>query len=106
TVVIKPATDTPLSVVNFARALEDAGLPPGVFNVVTGRGSKVGMPLLKGPRVKVVSVTGSTAVGQTINEACAPTFKHVHLEMGGKNPILVMDDANLRSEERRVGKEC
>jgi len=95
TVVIKPATDTPLSVVNFARALEDAGLPPGVFNVVTGGGSKVGMPLLKDPRVKVVSFTGSTAVGQTINEACAPTFKHVHLEMGGKNPILVMDDANL-----------
>jgi len=95
TVVIKPATDTPLSVVNFAKALEDAGLPPGVFNVVTGSGSKVGNPLLRDPRVKVVSFTGSTSVGRAINEACAPTFKHVHLEMGGKNPIIVMDDANL-----------
>ncbi|HTS03188.1 MAG TPA: aldehyde dehydrogenase family protein [Thermoanaerobaculia bacterium] len=95
TVVIKPATDTPLSVVNFAKALEDAGLPAGVFNVVTGSGSKVGTPLLKDPRVKVVSFTGSTSVGRAINEACAPSFKHVHLEMGGKNPIIVMDDANL-----------
>ncbi|HEX7580376.1 MAG TPA: aldehyde dehydrogenase family protein [Thermoanaerobaculia bacterium] len=95
TVVIKPATDTPHSVVNFAKALEDAGLPKGVFNVVTGRGSKVGMPLIKDPRVKVISFTGSTSVGRTISEACAPTFKHVHLEMGGKNPIIVLDDANL-----------
>ncbi len=95
TVVVKPATDTPLSVVNFAKALEDAGLPPGVFNVVTGSGSKVGNPLLKDPRVRVVSFTGSTSVGRAINEACAPSFKHVHLEMGGKNPIIVMDDANL-----------
>jgi alpha-ketoglutaric semialdehyde dehydrogenase len=95
TVVIKPATDTPHSVLNFAQALEDAGLPKGVFNVVTGSGSRTGMPLIKDPRVKVVSFTGSTAVGRTINEACAPEFKHVHLEMGGKNPILVMDDADL-----------
>ena len=95
TVVVKPAKDTPLSVVNFAKALEDAGLPPGVFNVVTGSGSKVGSPLLKDPRVKVVSFTGSTSVGRSINEACAPSFKHVHLEMGGKNPIIVMDDADL-----------
>lgn len=95
TIVIKPATDTPLSVMNFARALTDAGLPRGVFNVVTGGGARAGMPLVKEPRVKVVSFTGSTGVGRTINEACAPDFKHVHLEMGGKNPIIVMDDANL-----------
>jgi len=95
TIVIKPATDTPQSVLNFAQALTDAGLPKGVFNVVTGGGSRAGMPLVKDPRVKVVSFTGSTAVGKIINEACAPDFKHVHLEMGGKNPIIVMDDANL-----------
>ena len=95
TIVIKPATDTPHSVLLFAQALEDAGLPKGVFNVVMGGGSKVGMPLIKDPRVKVISFTGSTSVGRTINEACAPEFKHVHLEMGGKNPIIVMDDANL-----------
>lgn len=95
TVVVKPATDTPLSVLNLAQALEDAGLPKGVFNVVTGGGTKCGMPLVKDPRVKVISFTGSTQVGKTINEACAPDFKHVHLEMGGKNPLLVMDDADL-----------
>ena len=95
TIVIKPATDTPQSVINFAAAIEEAGFPRGVFNVVTGSGRKVGMPLVKDPRVRVVSFTGSTAVGRTINEACAPDFKHVHLEMGGKNPIIVMNDANL-----------
>ncbi len=95
TIVIKPATDTPHSVIHFAQALEEAGLPPGVFNVVTGSGSRVGNPLIRDPRVKVISFTGSTEVGRKINEACAPTFKHVHLEMGGKNPIIVMDDANL-----------
>lgn len=95
TVVIKPATDTPHSVIHFAQALEEAGLPKGVFNVVTGSGSRVGSPIIRDPRVKVISFTGSTAVGQKINEACAPTFKHVHLEMGGKNPVLVLDDANL-----------
>jgi acyl-CoA reductase-like NAD-dependent aldehyde dehydrogenase len=95
TVVIKPATDTPHSVIHLAQALEDAGLPKGVFNVVTGSGSRVGNPIIRDPRVKVISFTGSTAVGQKINEACAPTFKHVHLEMGGKNPILVLEDANL-----------
>jgi aldehyde dehydrogenase (NAD+) len=95
TVVIKPATDTPHSTLNFAEALQDAGLPPGVFNVVTGSGRRVGMPLIKDPRVKVVSFTGSTEVGRTISEACATDFKHCHLEMGGKNPIIVMDDANV-----------
>jgi len=95
TIVIKPATDTPLSVIHFAEALEEAGLPPGVFNVVTGSGSRVGNPIIQDPRVKVISFTGSTEVGRKINEACAPTFKHVHLEMGGKNPVIVMDDANL-----------
>ncbi|MCC6129595.1 MAG: aldehyde dehydrogenase family protein [Acidobacteria bacterium] len=95
TVVIKPATDTPHSTLNFAEALHDAGLPPGVFNVVTGSGRRVGMPLIKDPRVKVVSFTGSTDVGRTISEACASDFKHCHLEMGGKNPIIVMDDANV-----------
>ncbi|MFI5179900.1 MAG: aldehyde dehydrogenase family protein [Thermoanaerobaculia bacterium] len=95
TIVIKPATDTPHSVIHFAQALEEAGLPKGVFNVVTGSGSRVGTPIIEDPRVKVISFTGSTAVGQKISEACAPTFKHVHLEMGGKNPIIVLEDANL-----------
>jgi len=95
TVVIKPATDTPLSVVNLIKALAEAGLPKGVVNMVTGGGSRVGTPLMTHPDVRMVSFTGSTEVGRKVSEACAPAFKHCHLEMGGKNIILVMDDARL-----------
>ena len=95
TVVIKPATDTPLSVVNLVRALEEAGLPKGVVNMVTGGGSEVGAPLMGHKDVGIVSFTGSTGVGRKVSEACAPAFKHCHLEMGGKNIIMVMDDAKL-----------
>ena len=95
TVVIKPASDTPASVVALARVLEEAGLPPGVWNVVMGSGGAVGDPLVTHPDVKVVSFTGSTEVGRRISTACAPTFKRLHLEMGGKNAILVMDDADV-----------
>ncbi|HTR01728.1 MAG TPA: aldehyde dehydrogenase family protein [Thermoanaerobaculia bacterium] len=95
TIVIKPATDTPASVVALARVFEEAGLPPGAFNVVMGSGGEVGDPLVAHPDVKVVSYTGSTEVGRQISKACAPTFKRLHLEMGGKNAILVMDDADV-----------
>jgi len=95
TIVIKPATDTPASVVALARVFEQAGLPAGVFNVVMGSGGEVGDPLVAHPDVKVVSFTGSTAVGRDISVACAPTFKRLHLEMGGKNAILVMEDADV-----------
>jgi aldehyde dehydrogenase (NAD+) len=95
TVVIKPAHLTPLSVVMLAEAFEEAGLPKGVFNVVTGGGKEVGEPMLKNPKVAVISFTGSTQVGRDISMACAPNFKHLHLEMGGKNIIMVMDDADV-----------
>ena len=95
TVVIKPATETPLSVVNFARICLEEGLPPGVLNVVTGSGSALGEPMIKNSAVKIVSFTGSTEVGRKISEACATEFKHCCLEMGGKNIQIVMDDANL-----------
>jgi alpha-ketoglutaric semialdehyde dehydrogenase len=94
-VVIKPASLTPLLVVMLAEVFEEAGLPKGVFNVVTGGGSKVGDPLVHHPDVRVVSFTGSTEIGREISKACASDFKHVHLEMGGKNAIIVMDDANV-----------
>jgi len=93
TVVIKPATDTPASVLALARVLDEAGLPKGAWNVVMGSGGEVGDPLVSHPDVKVVSFTGSTDVGRRISIACAPSFKRLHLEMGGKNAILVMDDA-------------
>jgi acyl-CoA reductase-like NAD-dependent aldehyde dehydrogenase len=95
TAVLKPAEDTPLSTFNLVQALEEAGLPQGVLNVVFGDGPDAGAPILKNPEVDLVSFTGSTEVGRLVNEACAPTFKKCHLEMGGKNIIIVMDDANL-----------
>ena len=95
TVVIKPASDTPLSVFNLVQCLLDAGLPDGVVNIVTGSGSKVGEPLLRHPDVKVISFTGSTAVGSQVARIGAEGLKHVSLEMGGKNPMIVMDDADL-----------
>ncbi len=95
TVVLKPAQDTPLSVYNLVSALTQAGLPRGVVNVVSGSGSRVGTALTRHADVPVISFTGSTGVGRQIAEACAPDFKHVSLEMGGKNIILVMEDANL-----------
>jgi len=95
TVVIKPAEDTPLSTYNLAQVLTEAGLPPGVLNVVFGEGPQAGGPLLENRGVDLISFTGSTATGRIVNEACAPTFKKCHLEMGGKNIIIVMDDANL-----------
>jgi aldehyde dehydrogenase (NAD+) len=95
TVVFKPASQTPLSALNFVKVLEDAGIPKGVVNMVTGDGDEVGAPLTTHPAVRVVSFTGSTQVGRIVNQASAPGFKKVHLEMGGKNVIIIMDDANL-----------
>ncbi len=95
TVVFKPATLTPLSAVNFVRILEEAGVPKGVVNLVTGGGDEIGTVLSTAPEVTVVSFTGSTDVGRTVSKNAAPGFKKVHLEMGGKNVIIVMDDANL-----------
>jgi aldehyde dehydrogenase (NAD+) len=95
TVVFKPASQTPLSAINFVKVLEDAGIPRGVVNLVTGDGRQVGTPLSTHPSVRVISFTGSTEVGRIVNQAAAPTFKKVHLEMGGKNVIMVMEDADL-----------
>ena len=95
TVVIKPATDTPLSTYNLVRVLQDAGVPRGVVNLVTGSGSDVGTPLLEHTDVRLVSFTGSTEIGRKVSQACAGSFKHCCLEMGGKNAIMVMEDANL-----------
>ncbi len=95
TVVFKPASDTPLSAYNLVQVLTEAGVPRGVVNILTGSGSNVGAPLMKHPDVKVVSFTGSTEIGRVVSTACATDFKHCTLEMGGKNIIIVMDDANL-----------
>ena len=95
TVVLKPAEDTPLSSYNLVQILAEAGLPPGVVNLVSGDGPGTGAPLAEHKDLPVISFTGSTATGRIIAETCAPDFKHYSLEMGGKNIILVMEDANL-----------
>jgi acyl-CoA reductase-like NAD-dependent aldehyde dehydrogenase len=91
---LKPSELTPLSSVHFVKVLEEAGIPAGVVNLVTG-GPAVGEVLTTHPDVSVVSFTGSTAVGKLVNQNAAPFFKKVHLEMGGKNAIMIMEDAQL-----------
>ena len=95
TVVLKPAEDTPLSSYHLVQVLAEAGIPNGVINLVSGDGPNAGAPISRHSDVPVISFTGSTAVGRLIAQACAPDFKHCSLEMGGKNIIIVMDDANL-----------
>src|SRR5271155_4655607 len=95
TCVIKPAQDTPLSTFNLVRVLYDAGLPRGVVNIVTGFGAEVGTPLTEHADVKAISLTGSSAVGRIVGTTAAKSFKHCSLELGGKNPMIVLDDANL-----------
>ncbi len=95
TVVIKPATDTPLSVVNLMKSCERVGIPAGVVNLVTGPGGRLSDALIGDDRVRVVSFTGSTEIGRKVSTSCAAKFKHACLEMGGKNVQIVMDDADL-----------
>jgi len=95
TCVIKPATDTPLSTYHLVETLVDAGLPPGVVNIVSGTGSAAGTALVEHPGVRAISFTGSSAVGSLVGQRAAATFKAVSLEMGGKNAQIVMNDASL-----------
>jgi alpha-ketoglutaric semialdehyde dehydrogenase len=102
TVVIKPASDTPLSSYNLVRICEEAGIPPGVLNMVTGSGGKIGTPLIDHPKVNLVSFTGSTDTGSIVAAHCAKQMKQYSLEMGGKNAIIVMADADLNLDVEGV----
>ena len=93
TAVLKPASDTPICATRLAQVLEQAGVPKGVVNLVTGPGESAGMALVKDKRVRVVSFTGSKETGATILREAG--IKRVNLELGGKNPVIVMDDADL-----------
>jgi alpha-ketoglutaric semialdehyde dehydrogenase len=95
TCVIKPAEDTPLSTINLVELLLEAGLPDGVVNIVTGFGPEAGAPLVAHPEVNAVSFTGSSEVGRIVGQTAAGYFKPCSLEMGGKNAMIVLDDANL-----------
>jgi succinate-semialdehyde dehydrogenase/glutarate-semialdehyde dehydrogenase len=114
TVVCKPATATPYSALALAELAERAGVPNGAFNVVTGSAGVIGGELTSNPTVRKVSFTGSTEVGRTLLEQCAPTIKKVSLELGGNAPFIVFDDADLEravagvmaSKFRNAGQTC
>ncbi|MFG2329506.1 aldehyde dehydrogenase family protein [Streptomyces sp. NPDC048604] len=103
TVVVKPAPQDPLSVYAMARALEEAGAPPGTVNVVTGSAPAVGEAAVDAPDVDMVSFTGSTAVGQAIGEVCGRSLKRQLMELGGKGAALVLDDADLDAAVMGIG---
>jgi alpha-ketoglutaric semialdehyde dehydrogenase len=95
TVVFKPATDTPALGERYVELFAEAGLPSGVLNIVHGGGGEVGQALVEHPDVRIITFTGSRETGVAVTKAAADGLKHVHLELGGKNAIIVMDDADL-----------
>ncbi len=94
-VVLKPASDTPLAVLKLAQVLQEAGLPDGVFNVLTGPGGTLGDALASHPRVNMISLTGSNEVGRRVAGICGHDLRRCALELGGKNAVVVLDDADL-----------
>ncbi|EJN39884.1 NAD-dependent aldehyde dehydrogenase [Pseudomonas sp. GM84] len=100
TVVVKPSQETPLHAFLLAEMIEAIGLPAGVFNLVSGPGSKVGEALARHPQVDMVSFTGSTGAGVRVSQAAAPSVKRVCLELGGKSPLLITADADLEAAVR------
>ncbi|TNG94793.1 NAD-dependent succinate-semialdehyde dehydrogenase [Pasteurellaceae bacterium USgator11] len=114
TFVIRPASQTPLSALALAELAERAGIPPGVFNVITGSATQIGKVLTEDDRVKKFSFTGSTSVGRLLMQQCASTIKKVSLELGGNAPFIVFDDADLEAavegaiacKFRNAGQTC
>ena len=114
TVVAKPATQTPYSAFALAELAERAGIPKGVFNVVTGASSEIGAELTSNPIVRKLSFTGSTEIGKLLMEQCAGTVKKTSMELGGNAPFIVFDDADIdsaivgamQSKYRNAGQTC
>ncbi|HSH88804.1 MAG TPA: aldehyde dehydrogenase family protein [Ramlibacter sp.] len=114
TVVLKPSELSPLSALLFAELMHDAGVPPGVFNLVNGSGPEVGAALSSHPDVDMISITGSTRAGVLVAQAAAPTVKRVAQELGGKSPNVILPDADLAravptgvaAGMRNVGQSC
>jgi len=96
TIVLKPSEQTPLSSLKLAEFIAEA-FPPGVINIVSGRGDSVGAPLIAHPQVRMISLTGDVTTGQKVLEAAARTIKRTHLELGGKAPAVIFDDADLEA---------
>jgi succinate-semialdehyde dehydrogenase/glutarate-semialdehyde dehydrogenase len=114
TVVCKPASETPLSALALAELADRAGIPKGVFNVITGKATAIGKELTSNPDVRMLTFTGSTEIGRILMAQCAPTIKKLGLELGGNAPFLVFDDADLdkavagamASKYRNAGQTC
>jgi succinate-semialdehyde dehydrogenase/glutarate-semialdehyde dehydrogenase len=114
TMVVKPAEQTPYSALALAVLGQEAGIPSGVFSVLTGKGTEIGAVLTSSPVVRKLSFTGSTQVGRTLMQQCAPTLKRLSLELGGNAPFIVFDDADLDaavegllvSKYRNMGQTC
>lgn len=114
TMILKPAEQTPLSALALADLAERAGVPPGVFSVITGRASAIGGELTASPVVRKLTFTGSTEIGRLLMQQCAPTIKKLSLELGGNAPFIVFDDADLdaavagamASKYRNAGQTC
>jgi succinate-semialdehyde dehydrogenase/glutarate-semialdehyde dehydrogenase len=102
TIVVKPADTTPLATLRIAELMQEAGLPAGVLNVVTGPGKEVGEALVGHPDVRRVAFTGSTAVGRRVMEIAAPQFKRVSAELGGSDPVIVCPDANVENAVKGI----
>jgi len=106
TVVLKPSELAPLSAWILAEVVDDVGLPAGVFNLVSGTGVPVGEALVTHPEVDMISFTGSTRAGRRISELASPSIKRVALELGGKSPSVVLDDADLESAIKATFNGC
>ena len=114
TIVIKPASETPLSALALAELADQAGIPPGVLNVVAGSSSEIGAELTGNPVVRKLSFTGSTPIGKMLEAQCVPTLKKTSMELGGNAPFIVFDDADidsavqgaLISKYRNSGQTC
>jgi succinate-semialdehyde dehydrogenase / glutarate-semialdehyde dehydrogenase len=114
TMVLKPASETPLTALALAELAARAGVPKGVFNVITGKASVIGKELTSNPTVRMLTFTGSTEIGRTLMAQCAPTIKKLGLELGGNAPFIVFDDADLdkavagamASKYRNAGQTC
>jgi succinate-semialdehyde dehydrogenase/glutarate-semialdehyde dehydrogenase len=102
TVVAKPAATTPLATLEVARIFAEAGVPDGVLNVVTGRGSEIGDALVGHPDVRRIAFTGSTEVGRHVISVAGPQMKRITLELGGSDPVIVCDDADVESAVKAV----
>jgi len=114
TVIVKPAGETPFTALALAALAQEAGLPPGVLNVLTGSARKIGAVLTRSPVVRKLTFTGSTEIGALLYAQCAPTIKKLSLELGGNAPFIVFDDADLdkavegalASKFRNAGQTC